>query len=152
MALKPKNPDQAPLNGAPAEAAATQPPPLQLKNNPDVERRLDEYKAAHPRDVEYFTRLVKEHPERAVNHHFLDKMQKHEMDTREAARQMPQAKSVYEKMAPASKQRVDEVLASVNPYNHTKRFVSAVKAEMDRVAFGENRRALRNPAPAMAAG
>lgn len=152
MALKPKNPDQAPPNGATTEAAATQPPPLELKTNPDVERRLGEYKAAHPRDVEYFTRLVKEHPDRAVNHHFLDRMQRHEAETREATRQLPQAKSVYEKMAPASRQRVDEVLANVNPYNHTRRFVAAVKAEMDRIAFGENRRALRGPAPAMSAG
>lgn len=152
MALKPKNPDQTPNNGATAAAAASQPEPLELKSNPEVERRLAEYKAANPRDVDYFTRLVKEHPDRAVNFHFLDKLQKHEAETREAVRQFPQAKAIYEKMTEASRQRVDEVLASVNPYNHTKRFVAAVKAEMDRVAFGENRRALRGQTAALSAG
>lgn len=150
MALKPKNPDQAP-NGA-AAAEPSQPAPLELKSNPEVERRLTEYKAAFPRDVEYFTRLVKEHPDRAVNFHFLDRMQKHEAEMREATRQLPQAKAIYEKMAPASRQRVDEVLAKVNPYNHTKRFVAAVKSEMDRIAFGENRRALRGAVASPAAG
>lgn len=156
MALKPKNPDAAPVPGAsPATEASSAngvPAPLELKTNPDVERRLNEYKSAHQRDVDYFSRLVKEHPDRAVSFHFLDKMQKHEAETREAARQLPQAKAIYDKMTPDSKQRIDDVLAKVNPYNQTKRFVAAVKTEMDRVAFGENRRALRGPAPAMAAG
>jgi hypothetical protein len=147
MALKPKNPDQAPGNGA--QSPASDKEPLELKTNPEVERRLAEYKTANSRSVEYFTRLVREAPDRAVNFHFLDKMQQHEADTREAMRQMPNAKSIYHKMTPASKERVDKVLADVNPYNHAKRFVAAVRKEMNRVSFGENRKALRSPGAAV---
>ena len=68
---------------------------------------------------------------------------------REAMRQMPNAKSIYDKMTPASKERVDKVLADVDPYNHAKRFVAAVRKEMDRVSFGENRKALRSPGAAV---
>lgn len=158
MALKPKNPDQAPGNGAQPPATAPQQAaspktvelPTEFRTNPAIEKNIADYKAANPQTVEYFKELVAKHPERAVNYHFYREWQKHDRDTREATKQMPQAKAIYDKMTPASKQRVDAVLADVNPYHHTKRFVSAVFGEMNRQTMADNRKALRTPA--MAAG
>ncbi|MDP1581247.1 MAG: hypothetical protein Q8M02_13310 [Candidatus Didemnitutus sp.] len=161
MALKPKNPDQTPNGVQPAASVKADaavrpgaPAPLELKTNPEIEAKIAEYKAAHPKDVEYISRLVKEHPDRAVNHFFYKEWQRHDADTEAAKRQLPQAKAIYDKMTPESQQRVNDVLQKVNPYNQTKRFVAAVSREMDRVAIGQNRRALRSPAnaPAMSAG
>ena len=162
MALKPKNPDQAPSNGA-TPAAAAQPAstaanaPLEFRNDPRIDAGIAEYKKAHPRDTEYFTRLVKENPERAINFHFREKWERHVADTEAAAKQIPRAESIYNNMTPDSKARVDEALAKANPYNHTKGFVAAVNREMDRLAIGNNRRMMRTPvpgatAPAVAAG
>lgn len=162
MALKPKNPEQAPPNGA-TPAAASQPAPtaanapMELRSNPQIEAGIAEYMKAHPRDAEYFTRLVKEHPQRAINFHFREKWERHVQDTEAAAKQVPRAEAIYKDMSPDSKARIDEALAKGNPYNHTKSFVGAVNREMDRLAIGANRRAMRTPvagatAPAMAAG
>lgn len=156
MALKPKNPDHASGNGAQPPAAAPAAStkmvelPMEFRTNPAIEKNIADYKAGNPETVKYFTELVAKHPDRAVNYHFYREWQKHDRDTREAAKQMPQAKAIYDKMTPASKQRVDSVLADVNPYHHTKRFVSAVFGEMNRQTMADNRRALRGPA--MAAG
>lgn len=161
MALKPKNPDQAPGNGAQAPAPATPgavaDSPMEFRSNPAIEKNIADYKKANPETVKYFTDLVAKHPERAVNYHFYREWQKHDRDTREAVKQMPQAKAIYDKMTPDSRQRVDAVLSEINPFNHTKRFVSAVFSEMNRQTMADNRRALRQPvpgraAPAMSAG
>ncbi|MBL9219044.1 MAG: hypothetical protein JNG82_11185 [Opitutaceae bacterium] len=164
MALKPKHPDQAPGNGAqpPAtvlqQAASPKPAaetPMEFRSNPVIEKNIADYKAANPETVKYFTDLVAKHPDRAVNYHFYREWQKHDRDTREAVKQLPQAKAIYEKMTPDSRHRVDAVLAEVNPFNHTKRFVGAVFSEMNRQGMADNRRALRAPghaAPAMSAG
>jgi len=159
MALKPKNPDQAPSNGAqpPATAPQTALPkladetPMEFRSNPVIERNIADYKKANPENVKYFTELVAKHPDRAVNFHFYREWQKHDRDTREAAKQLPQAKAIYEKMTPDSRQRVDAVLAEVNPYNQTKRFVGAVFSEMNRQTMADNRRTLRQPVPGAAA-
>lgn len=116
-----------------------------LRTNPEVEKKIAEYKEAHPREVEYFTKLVQQHPERAVNFHFLQKQRQHEIDTKAAMRQMPQAQAIYDKMTPASQERVAERLASVNKYNHTKRFVAAVFGELNRKSMAENRRMMTAP-------
>ncbi|MEN9402064.1 MAG: hypothetical protein RL091_767 [Verrucomicrobiota bacterium] len=160
MALKPKNPDQAPSNGAqppataPQQAASPKPAaesPMEFRSNPLIEKNIADYKAANTETVKYFTELVTKHPDRAVNYHFYREWQKHDRDTREAAKQLPQAKSIYDKMTPDSRQRVDAVLSEVNPYNHTKRFVSAVFGEMNRQNMADNRRTLRQPVPGAAA-
>ncbi|MFO1448244.1 MAG: hypothetical protein U1F61_08825 [Opitutaceae bacterium] len=160
MALKPKDPAQAPGNGAQPSATApqqaaptrTMETPMEFRSNPVIEKNIADYKKANPETVKYFTDLVAKHPDRAVNYHFYREWQKHDRDTREAAKQLPQAKTIYDKMTPDSRQRVDAVLAEVNPYNHTKRFVGAVFGEMNRQNMADNRRALRTPGAAMAVG
>ena len=118
---------------------------MQLRTNPEVEKKIAEYKEANPRETEYFTKLVQQNPERAVNFHFLQKQRQHEADTKAAMRQMPQAQAIYDKMSPDSQQRVQERLEHVNKYNHTKRFVTAVFSELNRQSMAQNRRMMSTP-------
>ena len=118
---------------------------MQLRTNPEVEKKIAEYKEANPRETEYFTKLVQQNPERAVNFHFLQKQRQHEADTKAAMRQMPQAQAIYDKMSPDSQERVQERLENVNKYNHTKRFVTAVFGELNRQSMAQNRRMMSTP-------
>lgn len=118
---------------------------MQFRSNPEVEKKIADYKAAHPREVEYFTKLVTQNPERAVNYHLLQKQRQHEIDTKAAMRQMPQAQAIFDKMTPESRERVTERLENVNKYNHTKRFVAAVFGELNRKSMAENRRMMTAP-------
>lgn len=118
---------------------------MQFRTNPEVEKKIADYKEAHSREAEYFTKLVNQHPERAVNYHLLQKQRQHEIDTKAAMRQMPQAQSIYDKMTPDSRERVKERLEDVNKYNHTKRFVAAVFGELNRKSMAENRRMMTAP-------
>lgn len=118
---------------------------MELRVNPRIEKEIADYKAAYPRAVEYFTNLVKNHPERAVNFHFREKQKQHAIDTKRAMRQMPQAQALYEKMSPESRARVDERLESASKYSHAKRFVWAVRREMNRVAASETNRMMNAP-------
>ncbi len=118
---------------------------MQFRTNPEVEKKIADYKEAHPREVEYFTKLVSQHPERAVNYHLLQKQRQHEIDTKAAMRQMPHAQAIYDKMTPESRERVKERLENVNKYNHTKRFVAAVFGELNRKSMAENRRMMTAP-------
>jgi hypothetical protein len=118
---------------------------LQLRENPKVEQDIREFKEAHPREVEYFKTLVYKHPERAINFHFYQKQKLHVADTKAAMRQMPQAQTIYDKMSPDSRQRVDERVAQANKYNHTKRFVTSVFGELNRQSMANNRRMMTAP-------
>ena len=118
---------------------------LQLRENPKVEQDIREFKEAHPREVEYFKTLVYKHPERAINFHFYQKQKLHVADTKAAMRQMPQAQAIYDKMAPESRQRIDERVAQANKYNHTKRFVASVFGELNRQSMVNNRRMMTSP-------
>ena len=118
---------------------------MQLRTNPEVEKKIAEYKEANPRETEYFTKLVQQNPERAVNFHFLQKQRQHEADTKAAMRQMPQAQAIYGKMSSQWQERVQERLENLNKYNHTKRFVTAVCGEINRPSMAQNRRMMTAP-------
>jgi len=118
---------------------------VEFRNNAAIDKGINDYMAANPEDVKFFTDLVAKNPDRAVRFHFKEKWQRHERDTKEAARQMPQAQALYDRMTPDSKARVDERLEGVNSYSHTKEFVGAVFGEMNRSSMAANRRALRTP-------
>lgn len=100
-------------------------PPLQFRNNPEVKKRIDDYKAANPDDVTYYTRLVKEHPERAIDAMFYKDMQRHENEMRLVNKQLPQARAFYNAQAPEAKARIDADLQGVEPFYRDKAFVSA---------------------------
>ena len=112
-------------------------PPLQFRNNPEVKSRIDQYKAANPDDVTYYTRLVKEYPERAIDAMFYKDMQRHESEMRLINKQLPQARVFYNAQAPEAKARIDADLQGIAPFYRDKAFVSAALREKDRQARRE---------------
>ena len=117
------------------------PKPLQFRENPEVKKRIDAHKAANPDDATYYTRLVKEYPERAIDTLIYKDMQKHENDMRLIKKQLPQAKAFYDAQPADVKVRIDEELKTVPSYYRDKAFVGEVLREKDRQA----RRELTSP-------
>ncbi len=134
MANKPRPEDTAQVGGDKEN-------PLQFRNNPEVQKRLDAYKAANENDVAYYTRVVKEAPERAKDMLLYKDMQRHEADMRLVEKQLPQARQFYDAQAPEVKARIDRQLKDVQPYYKDKAFVGEVLREMNR----KNRQILTSP-------
>lgn len=134
MANKPKTDD-------PTHVAGDKENPLQFRNNPEVQKRLDAYKAANENDVAYYSRVVKEAPERARDMLLYKDMQRHEADMRLVEKQLPQAKQFYDAQTPDVKARIDRQLKDVQPYYKDKAFVGEVLREMNR----KNRQILTSP-------
>lgn len=128
MALKTKNPPPLPeQSSALAEERV-------LRVNPEIDRRLDGFMQANSKLTDYYTTLVKEHPDRAVRAFMLTKMFRHEAELRVIARQAPQAKEWLEQQSPEVKQRVAERLEKINPFYREKaavRVISQEKAKLD---------------------
>lgn len=106
--------------------------PLVFRDNPEIKKRIEEHKKENPSDVLYYTRLVKEHPERAIDTFMLKDLQKHENEMKLIAKQLPQAKAFYNSQTPDARARIDRDMEGVQPYYHDKAFVSAALREKDR--------------------
>lgn len=109
-------------------------PSREPKVNPEVDKRLDLYIAANRGDHDYYAKLVKENPERAVRVLLLKDMKRHEEDMRLVEKQMPQAKEWFEKQTPQEQQKIRDRLANVNPFYEDKAFVGEVRRAMGRQA------------------
>ena len=121
---------------------AVQNPPAQtlteermLRINPEVNNRLDGFIQANPKMNDYYTSLVKDHPERAVRSFMLGKMFKHEAELRQTARQAPQAKEWLEQQEPSLKQRIMDRLEKINPFYREKALVREITREKTRIDF-----------------
>lgn len=121
--------------------------PLQFRDNPEVKKRIEEYKAANPSDLTYYTRLVREYPERAIDTLIYKDVQKHENDMRLIQKQLPQAKAFYDAQTAEARARIDRALEGVQPYYKDKAFVSAVLREKDRQARRELATPKATPGP-----
>lgn len=140
MAIRPRPDDKS----APSQKEG----PLQFRNNPEVQKRLDEYKASNTSDAEYYSRVVREAPERARDMLLLKDMQKHEADMRLVEKQLPQAKAFYDAQTTEVRSRIDQRLEGVQPYYRDKAFVGEVLREMNR----KNRQILTAPKAGVAMG
>lgn len=138
MAIKPKPEDKS--------DAVREAEPLQFRNNPEVQKRLDAYKAANPSDVQYFERVVREAPDRARDMLLYKDMMRHEAEMRLVEKQLPQAKAFYDEQSAEVRSRIDERLKGVQPYYKDKAFVNEVVREMNRGNF----KRLTTPAPGVA--
>ena len=132
---------------------ATKPKPLVFRDNPEVKKKIEAHKKANPDDVTYYTRLVKENPERAIETFLYRDQQKHESEMRLIQKQLPQARAFYNDQTADAKARIDRDLDGVNPYLKDKAFVSAALREKDRQARREfaNPTTPATPPPAAAA-
>ena len=115
--------------------------PLVFRDNPEIKKRIEAHKKANPDDVAYYTRLVKEYPERAIETFIYKDMQKHENEMKLIAKQLPQAKAFYDAQTPDARARIDRDMEGVQPYMHDKAFVAAALREKDR----QSRREFANP-------
>jgi hypothetical protein len=106
-----------------------------LRINPEVNARLDGFIQANPKMADYYTSLVKEHPERAVRSFMLGKMFKHEAEMRQTARQAPQAKEWLEQQEPTLKQRIMDRLEKINPFYREKALVREITREKSKIDF-----------------
>ncbi len=106
-----------------------------LRINPEVNNRLDGFIQANPKMNDYYTTLVKDHPERAVRSFMLGKMFKHEAELRQTARQAPQATEWLEQQKPSLKQRIMERLEKINPFYREKALVREIAREKTRIEF-----------------
>ena len=131
--------DQKPSKEKPAEQK-----PLTFRDNPEVKKRIEAYKSANPQDVLYYTRLVKEYPERAIDTLIYKEVQKHDNEMKLIEKQLPAAKAFYEAQNPEAKARIDGELEGVKPMYRDKQFVNAVFRESDR----QTRREFANPGTA----
>lgn len=122
------------------------PKPLVFRDNPEVKKKIEEYKKQNPDDVVYYTRMVRENPERAIETLIYRDVQRHENDMRLINKQLPQAKAFYDAQGPEGKARIDRDLEGVSPYYKDRAFVQAALREKDRLA----RREFANPAQATA--
>lgn len=132
----------------PKNEADEKPKPLVFRDNPEVKAKIEAHKLANPNDAAYYARLVKEHPQRAVDTLVYRDVQKHESEMRLIARQLPQAKAFYDAQSPEAKARIDRDLEGVSPYYKDKTFVQAALREKDRQA----RREFSSPAPTPTTG
>lgn len=124
------------------DTKAEKPKALVFRDNPEVKQKIEEYKKANPDDHVYYTRLVKEHPDRAIDTFILTRVQKHEADMKLIAKQLPQAQAFYGSQSPESKARIDGEIANTSPYYKDRAFVQAVFREKDR----QTRREFASPA------
>lgn len=128
MVLKTKNPPPLPEQSPALSEERV------LRVNPEIDRRLDGFMQANTKLTEYYSTLVKEHPERAVRAFMLTKMFRHEAELRVISRQAPQAKEWLDQQSPEVKQRVAERLEKINPFYREKaavRVISQEKAKLD---------------------
>ena len=116
--------------------------PLVFRDNPEIKKKIEAHKQANPDDVTYYTRLVRENPERAIETFLHRDQQKHENEMRLIQKQLPQARVFYNAQSPEGKARIDRDLEGVNPYFKDKAFVNAALREKDR----QTRREFANPA------
>ena len=120
---------------------ADKPKPLVFRDNPEVKKKIEAHKKANPDDVLYYSRLVREYPERAIETFLYRDQQKHESEMRLIEKQLPQARAFYSAQAPEAKARIDRDLEGVSPYYKDKAFVNAALREKDR----QTRREFANP-------
>jgi len=116
-----------------------QPPSLSeeriLRVNPEIDRRLDAFMQANDKMTEYYAKLVKENPDRAVRAFMLTKMFKHEAQLRVTERQAPQAKEWLDQQEPSIKQRIMDRLQKINPFYREKALVREIAREKTRIDF-----------------
>ena len=126
------------------EKTETKLKPLVFRDNPEVKKKIEAHKKANPDDVTYYTRLVKENPERAIETFLYRDQQKHENEMRLIQKQLPQAQAFYNAQTAEAKARIDRDLEGIDPYFKDKAFVNAALREKDR----QTRREFANPTQA----
>ncbi|MFZ5496010.1 MAG: hypothetical protein ACOZE5_11845 [Verrucomicrobiota bacterium] len=124
MAIETK-PTERPARGA-------KPPPLEFTDNPEKQKMIEDYRAAHPTKEDYYLRLVKENPERAVRAFLLKDAEYYKLRTSYLTNQLPSARAFYDAQTPEARARIDRQLVNSKPFYRDADFVEAVLRESGR--------------------
>jgi hypothetical protein len=126
MALKEKN---QPAANMPATSTSMGPNARGFVVNPEIDARLDKFMADNPQITEHYTKLVKEHPERAIRAFALRSMFKHEEIAHKNALQLPQVKQWVDQH-PGLEQQIASKIKTTNPIMRVAAFIrEAVRAK-----------------------
>jgi hypothetical protein len=104
-----------------------------FRTNDLIDARLDKFMTDNPEMTEHFTKLVKEHPDRAIRSLMLKSMFKHEKIAERNALQAPQVK-LYLEQNPGMAQEVAAKIKTTNPIMRAAAFIrgiSQAKANID---------------------
>jgi hypothetical protein len=133
-----KHPDDAGDGGMAPNKAPVAPAalPISLYHGDNTqEAEVSDTYAPYGRMADYYTSLVKEHPDRAVRSFMLGKMFRHEAEMRQTARQAPQAKEWLDQQEPSLKQRIMDRLEKINPFYREKALVREITREKTKIDF-----------------
>jgi hypothetical protein len=141
MAIKEKN-----------QPAAAVPPPLNGVSssktdfiiNPELNARLDKFMADNPQITEHYTKLVKEHPDRAIRSFALRSMFRHEEIAHKNALQMPQVKQWVDQH-PGLEQQITSKIKTTNPIMRAAVFIKEAIRVKGNIEFAP-------PAPRVGTG
>lgn len=110
-------------------------PPLELSDNPEKKKLIADYREAHPGKEEFYTRLVKENPERAVSSLLLKDAEYYKLRMNYLLNQLPEARAFYAAQTPEAKARIDRQIANSKPFYRDTDFVEAALRESGRQGF-----------------
>ncbi len=114
----------------PARGAKTS--PLEFTDNPEKQKLIEDFRASHPNKEEYYTRLVKENPARAVSTLLLKDAEYYRLRVTYLTNQLPAARAFYDAQAPEARARIDRQLVNSKPFYRDADFVEAVLRESGR--------------------
>jgi hypothetical protein len=111
---------------------------MNFRINPLVDARLDKFIADNPDVAEHYTRLVKEHPDRAVRMLALRTMFKHEDIALKNALRMPGVKE-WVSQYPGLEERIEAKIQTKNPIMRAAAFIReavGLKRSVERAGVG----------------
>lgn len=111
-------------------------PPLKLRDNPEIQARIKAHKEANPEDAAFYTRLVKEHPERAADTLVWKDIQRQDMEVRLMSRQLRRAQAFYDAQSPEAKARIDADLSRQEETPRQRGFLSLFRRNRPQGAPG----------------
>ena len=119
-------------------ANRTELPEMTFRVNPVIDARLDKFMADNPEIAEGYTRLVKEHPDRAVRMLALRTMFKHEDIALKNALRMPGVKE-WVGQYPGLEERIEAKIQTKNPIMRAAAFIReavGLKRSVERAGVG----------------
>ncbi len=131
MAIKEKSQTAVPMPGMPPIRGMTT---EGFIFNDQIDARLNKFIADNPEINDHYTKLVKEHPDRAIRSLMLRSMFKHERVAERNALQAPQARE-WANQNPALAQEVAAKIKTTNPIMRAAQFIRGIGRAKANIEF-----------------
>ncbi len=129
MALKLRNQPTPPEGEVQTEAEGRAP-----RINEEVDKKLTVFMEQNSKATEYYRKLVKEDPERALRTIMLAKLNKYEDQMRLIEKQMPQVRQWVDQ-TPGMREKIEARIKDVNPIYREIAFVNEAMKAKARIDF-----------------